>query len=645
MMFNLSFLNAGILIAGLAAIIPLLIHLFAKQKPKKIYFSSLLFIKKSLKERNKSIKIKNILLIIIRTLIILLSILAIARPALKIPILKNKQAHHDTAVAIILDNSLSMDYLTDTETEFQKAKSTIQKINNMLMDKDISILLTRDKSWNQLNSQITYGKISEEILPSIDLSWNCEKMSDVIEIAKQKLQETHYLNKEIYIVSDYQNENDLPLESDIPIFYIPVSEIESRHNIACIRSEVQSVLTGHNQKKTILFDIQNFSDQPYNDVIIKMTLNSAVVAEKMLSLQAGQIKSESFIVPAPQPGWNHGWIEVKNERFTPDNRHFFSFFTDTKIHVGILADSPIPKSFLSMLKLYGATYEIIDSQNFSNSSISQYSFFIVYYNQFPARLHLMLNSIKNQNKNALILLKNGMNSEDINWLENLSGTKISKHDSKEHRLSYINVHHPLTNLFTAQHIRNQEVLPVYHLQVNSGINPLIQASDNLIAHENYFVFWNIDVSNEKQDFLYESFFPVFAYRSFQYVNMSHQSKNDYYCGDPIELFDAQIKENFNPPLSVKNSNYTFTKTGIYEITEKENEPVLIPVNIKSFQESGYQRIKQKSKDNIYFLDSQWENHILQSRLGYEIWKYLFVLVLFLILAEMILIKKHENRIS
>ena len=134
MMFNLSFLNAGILIAGLAAIIPLLIHLFAKQKPKKIYFSSLLFIKKSLKERNKSIKIKNILLIIIRTLIILLSILAIARPALKIPILKNKQAHHDTAVAIILDNSLSMDYLTDTETEFQKAKSTIQKINNMLMD-------------------------------------------------------------------------------------------------------------------------------------------------------------------------------------------------------------------------------------------------------------------------------------------------------------------------------------------------------------------------------------------------------------------------------------------------------------------------------------------------------------------------------
>jgi len=73
--------------------------------------------------------------------------------------------------------------------------------------------------------------------------------------------------------------------------------------------------------------------------------------------------------------------------------------------------------------------------------------------------------------------------------------------------------------------------------------------------------------------------------------------------------------------------------------------VLIPVNIKSFQESGYQRIKQKSKDNIYFLDSQWENHILQSRLGYEIWKYLFVLVLFLILAEMILIKKHENRIS
>jgi len=51
---NLSFLNSLFLIGLIAAIIPILIHLFIKYKPRIVYFSSLRFLKEVQKKKYPS---------------------------------------------------------------------------------------------------------------------------------------------------------------------------------------------------------------------------------------------------------------------------------------------------------------------------------------------------------------------------------------------------------------------------------------------------------------------------------------------------------------------------------------------------------------------------------------------------------------
>ncbi|MGC9362859.1 MAG: BatA domain-containing protein, partial [Candidatus Syntrophosphaera sp.] len=82
-MGGLSFLNSGLLLFTAATVLPLLIWLLAKKKPKRVVFPTLRFIKASQEQEKKRSKLKNIILLIIRMLIILLVTLAATRPLLR----------------------------------------------------------------------------------------------------------------------------------------------------------------------------------------------------------------------------------------------------------------------------------------------------------------------------------------------------------------------------------------------------------------------------------------------------------------------------------------------------------------------------------------------------------------------------------
>ncbi|HEX7402294.1 MAG TPA: BatA domain-containing protein, partial [candidate division Zixibacteria bacterium] len=128
-MFN--FLNPIILIAaGVAVLLPLLIHIFNRQKVKKILFSSLLFLRSLEKTRMRRVKIKEYLLLIIRSLIILLAVAAFARPAIKGSFATRVGAHAKTSIAVLLDNSYSLGYETKDGPIFKAAKDKAKNILN-----------------------------------------------------------------------------------------------------------------------------------------------------------------------------------------------------------------------------------------------------------------------------------------------------------------------------------------------------------------------------------------------------------------------------------------------------------------------------------------------------------------------------------
>jgi len=103
-----TFLSPGILWGLVATAIPILIHLISQRNTKEVEFSSLVFIKELEHETLRNVNLRQWLLILIRTLIILFLVLAFARPVRQGIIPSWIAGEQQSRVVCLVDNSASM---------------------------------------------------------------------------------------------------------------------------------------------------------------------------------------------------------------------------------------------------------------------------------------------------------------------------------------------------------------------------------------------------------------------------------------------------------------------------------------------------------------------------------------------------------
>ena len=90
-------------------------------------------------------------------------------------------------------------------------------------------------------------------------------------------------------------------------------------------------------------------------------------------------------------------------------------------------------------------------------------------------------------------------------------------------------------------------------------------------------------------------------------------------------------------LELNTNKYTTSNAGIYQ-TDSQT----IPVNL-DYSESEYSRLDKHTTKNLKILTEEWQENILHSRYGFEIWKYLLIAVIVLFALEMFIVKKEENK--
>ena len=100
----ISFLHPWVLAGLLAAGVPILLHLIQRRQPPVVVFPAVRYLVDTTREHQKRLKLRNWLLLIIRTLLIILLVLAAAGPTAPI---KGAPGHSPAAMVLILDNSLS----------------------------------------------------------------------------------------------------------------------------------------------------------------------------------------------------------------------------------------------------------------------------------------------------------------------------------------------------------------------------------------------------------------------------------------------------------------------------------------------------------------------------------------------------------
>ncbi|HUH12604.1 MAG TPA: BatA domain-containing protein, partial [Longimicrobiales bacterium] len=96
-------LAPGLLLLGLAAAVPILLHLLHRQPGPRRVFPALRYLRQAERESARRVRLRQLLLLALRVGAVLLLALAAARPFLP----GGSAEHPPTAVALVLDNSLS----------------------------------------------------------------------------------------------------------------------------------------------------------------------------------------------------------------------------------------------------------------------------------------------------------------------------------------------------------------------------------------------------------------------------------------------------------------------------------------------------------------------------------------------------------
>ena len=203
----MSFLNPLFLFGLLAAAIPVVIHLFTRRRPKEIRFPSLEFLSEVNQSEIRRLKLKQWLLLILRTLAIAALALAMARPALRGTV--GFAGGAATSVTVLVDRSGSMGAIagggTRGVTLLDEARRVVEDLLGSLGPQDEILLVPYDRTPQPVTPRPSsdLGRV-RAAAQGITAGAATTDHEAALALAARALRESRALNRELFWISDFQ---------------------------------------------------------------------------------------------------------------------------------------------------------------------------------------------------------------------------------------------------------------------------------------------------------------------------------------------------------------------------------------------------------------------------------------------------------
>jgi len=357
----MTFLNPLYLMALTAAAIPIILHLLNLRKSRVIEFSTLTFLKELQRSKIRKLKIRQWILLALRTLIVIFIVLAFTRPALRssFGFLPGTQAK--SSVVLIIDDSFSM-FASDDEGPFIKqAKERANAILDVLKPGD-EVALIRMSEARKENCQFTaaINAIRDEV-ETLQPSFKHCDLTESLTAASVLLDRSNNFNKEVYLISDdHRSHYRMAIPSSIrPLFAHAVKMFsitvgkKKPENSAVTDVRIENALFEKNKPVDITASILNDAGEAITNGIVSVFLNGERVVQKSIDVEAGAKKDIAFTVVPKESGFVEGFVELEDDAIPEDNRRYFAFFVPENLRV-LLAPSGTQAATIIRLALQPA---------------------------------------------------------------------------------------------------------------------------------------------------------------------------------------------------------------------------------------------------------------------------------------------------
>lgn len=686
----MTFLNPAVLFGLLAASIPVLIHLFNLRKLKKVEFSTLIFLKELQKNKIRKVKLKQWLLLLLRTLIILFLVLGFARPTLKSSFIGNSSTAKTTAV-FILDDTFSMSVVDAKGSYLNQEKEIALRLLSQLQDGDeVSLILVSESKKSPVVTT-DFSQVKKSI-ESISVSNVSGSLQSALIKATKLLDESSNYNKELYLLSDFQKSritdgNQFPslsevLKDGIRIYAFPLGGNEV-FNIGIDKISIYSQIFEKDKPVQVSAFITNYSKQKNDNSVVSLFINGERTSQKSFSLKKNETKEILLEGIVKKSGYQEISAAIEEDEITQDNKRFAQIYVPEKIPALILAEELSDATFVQYgLQAANTNQQLqIDVKplkQLPSIDLKKYSS-VILMGIAEENISSLVQFVKNGNglfffpgsTTSLQNYQRFCETFQIPKANNLSagGTPL--------RFVTVDYEHPLfSRLFEEKKkksIESPEIYSAFTQRTEGKGKSLISLANNISFLSEFTVDKGRLFVASTAPMLTQTNFPlkgVFApllFESVLYLSSIQKENSENFAGDDLEMniqnntsnqieviTPGKDKEFFPIDESLTNFRFDGTqRTGVYYFSLINKIARALAVNTNPLESKPecsdnqaiteyFAKINSLAKLTIISKDENSEIVIKQARFGTELWKFMLITALLFALLEMFISKSSKK---
>ncbi|MGM0607941.1 MAG: BatA domain-containing protein [Candidatus Muiribacteriota bacterium] len=311
----MKFLFSDFFIWGFFLIVPLIFYFLRKPDVKKYYIPTFKFIKIASKKKKKVFNLKEFLMMILRTLIILLIILAVAKP-----VLDNVLIAGEKDFVLIIDDSFSLNLFFKNENEYKDyIKNNIKNIIPAEINPEISFIYRNSDNFQyEIFSNLDDLKFQNKNF-SINqaMEYTYSRFADEVNILLiSDMLESNFAN----ITEDMNEKINFFQIDKTPVSNIWVSDIEF------------SETAFKNKEEPVYLTISNSHHSTISGRA-SIEKNNTVINSKLFNVESNSKTEILFNIDLKNSGIQKYKVVLEGDDFKRDNKYYFSFNVRDKINI------------------------------------------------------------------------------------------------------------------------------------------------------------------------------------------------------------------------------------------------------------------------------------------------------------------------
>jgi hypothetical protein len=341
-LFAFGFGNLAMLGWLAAAAAPLLIHLWSRHRFRESPWAAMQFLLAAMRKNARRLQLQQWLLLAVRTLIILLVVLAVAEPYGE-RLLASGGAGPSHKV-IVIDGSYSMAYRANGNTNFAVAKQLATEMVNASHPGDAFTVILMTSSPKLVVSAEVFdhsaatAQIESLVQPQAgaDLAGTLALVQEAVTKAPQNTP----AHKEVYFLTDLQARTwgglaksaqpaDSKKQSDLASTIASIAErasllvVDLGHtnasNLAVTNVSASAAVATIGRDTALDAVVHNFGSEPHAKCRVEMLIDDAAVGEQTVELAAGGESSVHFVQRFPSAGAHAVTVRTSGDRLDVDN--------------------------------------------------------------------------------------------------------------------------------------------------------------------------------------------------------------------------------------------------------------------------------------------------------------------------------------